>query len=226
MKLHSGFLIDNCDEEVERSPLSPVPVLPPIITEESIQQHREDSNERRVMLVGELDAADAEQRQELKRQRRLHKKIQKKKKQLKILKNTNKEKEIIESEPISIVNNQEKSSDWIVEYDTARTDPVSQLTDMVRTATITDEDKIVKVNIILKKIKKQQVELRKLRQYVMSMLGEQQKRNSTNPTRQNSNISQDLLMAFLNQPMLSGCWLCSGKMYTEMATQCDHVDEQ
>ena len=45
---------------------------------------------------------------------------------------------------------------------------------------MTDEDKTDKVNLILMKIKKQQEELKKLRQYVMSMLGEQQKPKSSN----------------------------------------------
>jgi len=122
-------------------------------------------------------------------------------------------------------NEQESLSDWIIEYDV---DQVSKLTDEVRRAsiTMTNEDKTEKVNLILMKIKKQQEELRKLRQYVMSMLGEQQKPKSSKQNQQNSNIAHDLLMAFLNQPTKSGCWLCSGKMYAEVATQCDHNDEQ
>jgi len=163
------------------------------------------------MLVSELDAADAERKQELKRQKRLHQKLKQKKKE------TNIEKQIN--------NEQESISNWIIEYDVNQ---VSQLTDEVRKAslTMTNEDKTEKVNLILMKIKKQQEELRKLRQYVMSILGEQQKPKSSNLNRQNSNITHDLLMAFLNQPTNSGCWLCSGKMYAEVATQCDHDDEQ
>jgi len=218
-------LIDNCDEE-ELPPHSPpsrlrLPVSSTI--EESIQQNSEDLNEQRVMLVSELDAADAEQRQELKRQKRLHKKLQKKKKQSEI---QIEEQQMIEPSTISTVNNndrQESSSDWIVEYDVTETDQISQLTDMVRrtSSAMTDEDKVAKVNVILKKIKKQQIELRKLRQYLMSMLGEEQKQKSNN-----SSDNQDLLLAFLNQPILSGCWLCSGKTYTEVATQCNHIGEQ
>jgi len=212
----SGFLIDNCDEE-ELPPSSPPPrplLPPPPTSDELIQQNDEDINQRRVMLVSELDAADAERRQELKRQKRLHQKLKKK---------TKIEKQSIKS---TIDNNEQESlSDWIIEYDV---DQVSKLTDEVRRAsiTMTNEDKTEKVNLILMKIKKQQEELRKLRQYVMSMLGEQQKPKSSKQNQQNSNIAHDLLMAFLNQPTKSGCWLCSGKMYAEVATQCDHNDEQ
>jgi dGTP triphosphohydrolase len=169
------------------------------------------------MLVSELDAADAERKQDLKRQKRLHQKLKQKKKE------TNIEKQITN---LTIHNNEQESiSDWIIEYDVNQ---VSKLTDEVRQAsiTMTNEDKTEKVNLILMKIKKQQEELRKLRQYVMSMLGEQQIPKSSNLNRQNSNITHDLLMAFLNQPTNSGCWLCSGKMYAEVATQCDHDNEQ
>jgi hypothetical protein len=55
------------------------------------------------------------------------------------------------------------------------------------------------------------------------MLGEQEKPKSN---RQNSNQTQDFLLALFNQPTQSGCWLCSGKMYAEVATQCDHDNEQ
>jgi hypothetical protein len=169
------------------------------------------------MLVSELDAADAERRQELKRQKRLHQKLQKKKKE------TKSEKQQRNS---TIDHHDEESlSNWIIEYDVNQ---VSQLTDEVRRAsiTMTNEDKTEKVNLILMKIKKQQEELKKLRQYVMSMLGEQQLPKSSKHNRQNSNIAHDLLLAFLNQPTKSGCWLCSGKMYAEVATQCNHDDEQ
>jgi hypothetical protein len=217
----SGFLIDNCDEEIEFPPLSPPPRSllppPPPSSDELIQQNDEDINQRRVMLVSELDAADAERKQELKRQKRLHQKLQKKKKEIKTKKQQT-------SSTIVENNEQQSLSEWIVEYDINQ---VSQLTDEIRRAsiTMTDEDKTEKVNIILMKIKKQQEELRKLRQYVISMLGEQQQPKSSKVNRQNSNITHDLLMAFLNQPTKTGCWLCSGKMYAEVATQCDHDDE-
>jgi hypothetical protein len=178
------------------------------------------------MLVSELDAADAERRQDLKRQKRLHQKLRKKKNETKQFE----KQQTIEHRKVSIMNNdkQESLSDWIIEHDVDGRNQVSQLTDEVRRTSIamTDEDRTVKVNMILMKIKKQQDELRKLRQYVMSMLGEQEKRECTNTNRQNSNIAQELLMAFLNQPTKSGCWLCSGKLYAEVATQCDHVNEQ
>jgi hypothetical protein len=225
----SGFLIDNCDDEV-LTPLSPPsPILPfSSTTEESIQRNQEDLNQQRVMLVNELDAADAEQRQELKRQKRLYKKLQKKKK---LAKNKLQEQQINKPDSITTVNNgnhQELSSDWIIEYDVSETDQISQLTDIIKktSATMTDEDKIYKINIILKKIKKQQKELKRLRQHVISMLGDEQRSNSINTTRQNSHTNQYLLMKFLNQPITSGCWLCSGKTYTEVATQCNNVNEQ
>lgn len=206
----SGFLIDNCDEE-EIIPISPSPPALCLPIEESIQPNQEDLNEQCTVLVNELNAADAEQRQLTKRQKRFQKRLQRKKNQKKAKK----------SNTIVTVNNnnQEASSDWIVEYDITGTDQLSQLTDTIRrtSATITDENKIAKVNLILKRIKKQQKELKRLRRCVMSMLDEGQK--------QNSNDNQDLLMKFLNQPLLSGCWLCSEKTYTETSTQSDNIDQ-
>ncbi|CAF1006341.1 unnamed protein product [Adineta steineri] len=223
----SGFLIDGCDEE-EAPPLSPPP-RPPLLrpsSEELTQLNDEDITEQRVMLVSELDAADAERKEELKRQKRLHQKLQKKPKEKK------QSKTKIENEQAmttSTNDKQESLSDWIIEYDTnSGTDQVLQLTNEVRRTSIAmnDEDKTAKVNMILMKIKKQQQELNKLRQYVMSMLGEQEKSKSSKINRQNSNLTHDLLLAFLNQSNKSGCWLCSGKMYAEIATQCDHDNEQ
>ena len=207
----SGFLIDNCEEEEELPPLSPRPRPPPLSSYELIPPNDEDTNQRRVMLVSELDAADAERRQELKRQKRLHRKLKKK----------NKPEE--PSTTSTIPDQQEESvSDWMIEYDVNQ---ISKLTDEVRRTSIsmTNEDKTEKMNLILTKIKKQQGELKKLKQYVMSMLGEQEKPKSN---RSNSNRAQDILLALLNQPTQSGCWLCSGKMYAEVATQCDHDNEQ
>jgi hypothetical protein len=180
------------------------------------------------MLVNELDAADTEQRQELKRQKQLHKKLRKKKRRA----NTKPSKpSTINSDLVSTINtrnHQELSSDWIVEYDTTPIDQISQLTDMIKktSTTMTVENKVANINIILGKIKKQQVELRKLRQHVLSMLNEESKSNSTNPNEQSLSNDQDILMKFLNQPMTSGCWLCSGKTFTEVASQCNNTDEQ
>ena len=197
----------------------PLPSLP----DELIEQNDEDINQQRVMLVSELNAADAERKQELKRQKLLHQQLQKKK-------NENKIQEQQEQQTNSIIedNEQESLSDWIIEYDINQ---ISNLTDEVRRTSIimTNEDKTEKVNVILMKIKKQQDELKKLRQYVLSMLDEQQRPKSSNLNRQTSNITDDLLMTFLNQSTKTGCWLCSGKMYAEVATQCDdhhHDDEQ
>jgi hypothetical protein len=223
----SGFLIDNCDEEV-LPPVSP-PRLPSLSStiEESIQQNQEALNEQCVMLVNELDAADAEQRQVLNRQKRLQKKLQKKKKPSKT---KVQQQQINKPNSISTVNNkdhQELSSDWIIEYDLTETDHISKLTDMVEktSTTMIDEDKIDKINLVLKKIKKQQKDLRILRKYVMSILNEEQNTDSTDNTRQNSDTNHDLLMKFLNQPTTSGCWLCSGKTYTEVATQFNNLNK-
>jgi len=223
----SGFLIDNCDEEEPPPPSPPSrPSLPFSSTiNQSIQKNQEALNEQ---LVNELNAAHAERKQELKRQKRLYKKLQKKKKSAK---NNVEQQQLSKLDSISIVNkknHQQLSSDWIIEYDTTGTDQISQLTDMIKktSTAMTDEDKIVKINIILKKIKKQQKELRRLRKYVVSMLDEEEKSNSTNTSRPNSHTNSDLLRKFLDQPIISGCWLCSGKTYTEVATQCNNFHEQ
>ncbi|CAF1634182.1 unnamed protein product, partial [Adineta ricciae] len=230
----SGFLIDNCDEE-EAPPLSPPPrpLLPPIddLNEQNADENNDDLNEQRVMLVSELDAAEAERKRELKRQKRLHQRLQKKKKAVTVATGTTQpetKSEDKEDTPLSDNDDPESLSDWIVEYDTNTIGEVCQLTDEVRrtSTALNEEDKTAKVNMILLKIKKQQKELNRLRQYVMSMLGEQSKSKPSKITRSNTNIAHDLLLAFLNQPTQSGCWLCSGKMYAEVATQCNHDDEQ
>ena len=210
----SGFLIDNCEDEEELPPFSPRPRPPPLSSDELISPNDEDTNQRRVMLVSELDAADAERRQELKRQKRLHRKLKKK--------NKPENPSTTSTIPDQDDQQEESVSDWMIEYDVNQ---ISKLTDEVRRTSIavTNEDKTEKMNLILTKIKKQQDELKKLKQYVMSMLGEQERPRSN---RSNSNRTQDILLALLNQPIQSGCWLCSGKMYAEVATQCDDDNEQ
>jgi hypothetical protein len=208
--------------------LTPPPPPATSSIEEFIQKSQEDLNKRRLMLVNELDTADAEQRRELKRQKQLHKKLRKKKKRA----NTKPSKpSTINSDLVSTINtrnHQELSADWIVEYDATPIDQISQLTDRIKktSTTMTVENKVANINIILGKIKKQQMELRKLRQHVLSMLNEESKSNSTNPNEQSLSNDQDILMKFLNQPMTSGCWLCSGKTFTEVASQCNNTDEQ
>ncbi|CAF2230048.1 unnamed protein product [Rotaria magnacalcarata] len=227
---YSGFLIDNCDEVEDLSPLSSLPRIPFSLsstTENVSQQNQNDLNEQRAILVHELNAADAEQKKIARRQKRMQRKIQKKKNQEKI---ENEVKQLAESEPTSTVNtkdHQEFASDRIVEYDTTETNSISQLTNMMRrtSETMTGADTIAQVNAILKTIKAQQTELRQLRQFVISILDEEQKRYSTNTTRNNSDINQDRFLAFLNQPTISGCWLCAGKNYTETATQCNGIDQ-
>lgn len=185
-------MIDNCDEEEELPPYSPTPRPPLPVNDDLIEQNNEEG---RVALVSELDAADAERRQELKRQKRLHRKLQKK--------NNN---------PTSIISNE------------TDLDQVAQLSDEVHRASIalTNEDRTEKVNLILMKIRKQQEELKKLKQYVLSILGEDQPRTSH---RQKSHLTEDLFLALLNQSSQANCWLCSGKMYAEMATQCDDHEQ-
>ena len=224
----SGFLIDNCDEE-ESLPSStpPRPPLPPSLSGELIQQNEEDDNERRVMLVSELDAADAENKRELKRQKLLHQKLQKKTKETQQLTTkTEAQQEIFTVNDNS--NEQESLPNWIIDYDIDGTNQVLQLANEVRrnSTTMTDEDKTAKVNLILMKIQKQQEELRKLKHYIMSMLGEQERSQSLRVNRNDSTLAHDLLMNLLNRPLKSGCWLCSGKMYAEVAIQCNHLNER
>lgn len=189
-------MIDNCDEEEELPPYSPAPR--PIMND-PIEQNPEDLNEGRVALVSELDAADAERRQELKRQKRLQRKLKK--------------KQINSNRPTTSNTTQETALD-----------EVARLSDEVHRASIAmnDEDRTEKVNLILTKIRKQQEELKKLKQYVLSMLGEDPSQTSSNSHRQKSHLTEDLFLALLNQ---TNCWLCSGKMYAEVATQCDDNEQ-
>ena len=165
------------------------------------------ANEQRVLLLNELDTAEAEEREELQRQKRLQQKLKKKKKKKERTETSNEE--------------EESSADWMIEYDIPP----------LETTTLTDEDRTERVNLILAKIKKQQEELRKLRQYVLSMLGEQPKRTATttttaNTTQPSNSLSPELLLALFNQSNQNGCWLCSGKLYSEVATQCDEPTTQ
>lgn len=193
--------------------------MPPLPSNSSIedlvQQNQEDLNKRHAMLVNEFNTVDVEQSQKLKRQKQLNKKLQKKKQQ-----QPKKTKPTVKKN-----NHQELPSDWIVEYDAIENDQISQLIKKTSTA-MTVEDKVTNINIILEKIKKQQMDIKKLRQHVLSMLNEEPKLNSINTNEQNSSNDQDLLMKVLNQSMISECWLCSGKTYTEVATQCNNIDEQ
>lgn len=197
--------------------------MPRPSSDEFIAQNDEEIHERRALLVSELDAADAEQRQELRRQKRLHKKL--KKKEAKKLTTKSEVQQAIPSTDND--HKQELQSDWIIEYDLNDNTQMSQLTDEIRRSSIatTDEDKTERINTILMKIKKQQEQLRKLRQYVMTMLSDQPSSRSKN-RRQNPNVDQNSLMNFINQSTPSGCWLCSGKTFAEAAIQCDHITEQ
>ncbi|CAF1182055.1 unnamed protein product [Adineta steineri] len=205
----SGFLIDNCNEEQLPPYSPPFRSLPSqhSTTEKLIPQNQEDLNGQCTVLINELDTADVEQRKEAKRQKRLHKKLLREKK----------------SKKISTVNNSdnhELSSDWILECNIDETDQTSQLIDLVKNTsanTMTNEDQMAKMNHVLKHIKKQQLHLRKLRKYVISMLNKEEKKQL--------HTNQDKLMTFINQPILSGCWLCSGKSYNETSTQCNLIDK-
>ena len=229
----SGFLIDDCEEEEvpPRSPSPSPPSVPGPSVSNPLQPSEEDIVERREQLVSELDAADAEQRQQSKRQKRLNRKLRRKKCAAKKLKAKREETATIEPDHLPAPENHEEHeslSDWIIEYDVPEVNPVSQLADEVRRTSISmsEEERAAKVNLILVKIKKQQGELKKLRQYVMTMLGDQQKRPSTKKNRSEADTTQDLLMAFLNQSNQSGCWLCSGKMFAEVGVQSDDTADR
>ena len=114
----------------------------------------------------------------------------------------------------------ELSSDLIVENDTTHTDQISQLIDVAEkmSKATTDESKMAHINMIVTTIKEQQAQLKKLRTQLMSVLDEESKSNLTDP-------DQDALMKFINQPITSGCWLCSGKVHTEVTTQCSQIDQ-
>ena len=200
----SGFLIDNCEH-------SSIVVSSAAVASVAIQQPTESS----AMLVNELDTAFAERRERPKRQ--------KLKKKTKLIQNQCVEPIVTPSNTTSFINNddpQELSSDWIIEYDTTNADQISQLTDVVKemSKTMTDESKMARINTIVTKIKRQQMELRKLRKDLMYMLHEESNPNLTE-------AAQDTLMEFINQPTTSGCWLCSGKVYTEVASQCGTIDQ-
>ena len=193
--------------------------------EEPIDQFsEEDINTRRVLLLNELDAAEAERKQIIKRQKRLQQSLQQRKSSGQTSKNQfEQEKSVVSESEICSNEHQELPSDWMLEYEIEPNDPVTRLKNEVRTSSLTmsDEERTTKVNLILMKIKKQQSELKKLKQYVMSILGDQSIATTSKSTRTNSVLTQDLLFALLNQPTSTGCWLCSGKMYSEAATQCD-----
>jgi hypothetical protein len=206
-----------------------------LIANELVQQQLDEQviHERRVFLLNELDAADAERKQELKRQKRLQKKLHKKKKSTNIEQSTsvNNERVTNGSESISTETRshvQRTTVDCPIDYDIHAADSVSKFNDELRkvSMSMTNEERTTKMNLILMKIKKQQGELKKLRQHVMSVLGEQPNTNLKVKNRSNTTITQDLLLALLNQPMPIGCWLCSGRMYSETATQCDTCTEQ
>lgn len=155
------------------------------------------------MLVNELDEALAEQRQKSKRR--------------KLKKLTEKqcaEQIVVPFDSTSLPNNddpQELISDWIIEYDTTDADQRSQSIDVVK------ETKITRINKIVSKIERQRMELEKLQKDLMLILHDESSPNLTE-TEQNS------LMEFINQPSAFGCWLCSGKAYTEVASQCDNTN--
>jgi len=193
----SGFLIDNCDEA--KSPLvSPskltLPKLSPTIAT-SVDENKDDSQPtQNSMLIDELNTARIEQKEVLKHRTKLRKRLQQRSSSVRS----------------QITVEQIAPSDLI----TNSNEPLSQLIDMVEKIPTNDADKRVQINLFLEKIKEQQVQLKKLSQYVSSMLDD-------NYTDQ----CQNILTNFVNQPLTSGCWLCSGKTYTEVAIQCNSLDE-
>lgn len=203
----SGFLIDNCDGVQP----SPTLVSSPDIFSVEIQQPTESS----AMLVNEFDTAFAERREKPKRRQP--------KKKTKLIHHPCVEQIVAPSNSTTFTNNddpQELASDWIIEYDTTNADQISQLTDVVKemSRTTTDGTKMARINTIVTKIKRQQMQLRKLRKDLIFMLHEESKASLTE-------TEQDTLMELINQSTTSGCWLCSGKVYTEVASQCDTIDQ-
>ncbi len=198
--------------------MSPPPPPPTSSIGEIIQQNQEDPNKQRAMLVYEFNTPDAEKRQQTKRRKQLHKNLQNKRK-AKPAKLPR-----INSKAVSTTkekNHHELPSDWIIEYDAPETDQISQPIKETSTAK-TVEGKAAKITEVLEKMKEHESELKKLRQHALSLLNEEPKSNSTDTNKQNSSIDQEQLLHFLSESMASGCWLCSGKKYTEVATQCDN----
>lgn len=177
-------------------------------------------NERRVLLVHELDKADAERRRELRRQKRLQQSLQSKKLAIQQTKSR------FETNG---AERDESPNELLIDSNAEQTGTIDRLKEEFQNASfsMSDEEKTNKVNLILTRIKKQQDELKKLKQYVVSILGDQTKERSRKSSRTSkTKISEDLLMEILNQPSSTGCWLCSGKMYSEASTQCDFVDKK
>ncbi|CAF0929032.1 unnamed protein product [Didymodactylos carnosus] len=83
------------------------------------------------------------------------------------------------------------------------------------------------VDMILTMIKDQQEQLKKLRSCVMMALGispNSSRKSATSSTTKkinSSDISEDLIKTFLSAQQTFGCWLCSGKTFSEMSVQTD-----
>jgi hypothetical protein len=177
-----------------------------------------DPNQPHATLVNELDAAATiGRRKKLKCRRRLHDKRQEQ--------GTPSEPSItmVNDEPNSTTDHSdlhETSSDWIVECEAADTAPPAQVPEVSEeTSTIAimpKSDEIAGVSAIFRRIRKQEKQLKRLRKSIKSVLDGTQ--------AQNGNASRDRLLAVLNRAMPSGCWLCSGKSYTEVAIQCNTND--
>ena len=82
--------------------------------------------------------------------------------------------------------------------------------------TMTDDYETNEINTIIEQLRNQQLELNQLRKSLIAMLNAKQ--------NDDVNRNHDHLLKLLDQPMFSGCWLCSGKSYTEVAAQCNSTE--
>ncbi|UJR30334.1 hypothetical protein I4U23_017871 [Adineta vaga] len=231
---YSGFLIDNCDEEEELPEYSPShrsssTCLSTTKSRVQPSNHNEQLatliNEERAMLVNELNVSSDEQRRTLKRKRNIQRKLRRKLKRLKQSTTTiMKKKHDNDSKSVSTRNvnrTNELPSNSILESNRIKTNSSSSVNNTSKKSstisTMTDDNEIIEINLVLKKVKDQQKELTKLRKSLMAMLDEKQK--------DNVNSNQDHLLKLLHQPIFSGCWLCSGKSFTEVSTQCNTTEQ-
>ncbi|CAF1298899.1 unnamed protein product [Adineta ricciae] len=204
----SAFLIDNCDEEEPPKRLPPLqfPLSDCSIANKAVQSS-DDSNENEQCgsLMNEFDTADAEQEQILHRRKEFYQRLRK---QIKLVK---------KSKGTACESQSDQNRIKSTNSDIKRL-PQSTVT-LKKTATIgtmTDDYETNEINTIIEQLKNQQLELNQLRKSLIRMLNAKQS--------DNVNSNHDHLLKLLDQPMLSGCWLCSGKSYTEVAAQCNSTE--
>ncbi|CAF0890691.1 unnamed protein product [Adineta ricciae] len=224
----SAFLIDNCDEEEPPKRSSPpqFPLSDCSIATKVVQSF-DDSNENEQCgsLMSEFNAGDAEQEKILHRRKEFYQRLRKQIKLVKQSKGTVCESQSDQNRIKTTANNNttahhESPSEWVVEYKNSDMKRLPQSTvTLKKTATIgtmTDDYETNEINTIIEQVKNQQLELNQLRKSLIAMLNAKQS--------DNVNSNHDHLLKLLDQPILSGCWLCSGKSYTEVAAQCNSTE--